>query len=235
MAAFATVALGAGTVLADPLPPMGPSRVAEVGKPPAAPQADVASLLFSGTQWKQAPAASVITYDYAKKVADASFGPSFDDHVVLTLAAGEGPGSRTAEVRMFSGENAKAAGPFRSDEQNPVLLLVLEENVQELSKSFKANPRYLKNAIRKAWRDHARIEPAQLDIGGKTVAGTRVTVQPFLGDAEANKMKGLESMTYTVDVADAMPGYIVGIDIHAPADGPATFSERLRYGAVKLP
>ena len=58
---------------------------------------------------------------------------------------------------MFSGANAKSAGPFDSVAQNPVLLLTLEENVQELSKLFKGNPRYLKNAIRKAWRDKAEI------------------------------------------------------------------------------
>ena len=130
---------------------------------------------------------------------------------------------------MFSGENAKPAGPFPSAEQNPALLLVLEENVQELSKSFHANPRYLKNAIRKAWRDSASIAPVRIDVGGKAVQGTRITVQPFRGDAEADRMKGLNSIVYIVDVSDAVPGTIAAVDIHAPAEGKASFSEQFHY------
>ena len=177
----------------------------------------------------------MITYDYSKKVADAvSFGPAFDDHIVLTLEAGENADARTSAVRMFSGTNAKPAGPFHSDQQNPVLLLVLEENVQELSKAFKANPRYLKNAIRKAWRDKAKIEAVQLDVDGKSVAGTRITIQPFVGDAQADRMKGLDALVYTVDIADSVPGNIVAVDIKAPADG-SKFSETLHYGTSKTP
>ena len=107
--------------------------------------------------------------------------------------------------------------------------------MQELSKAFKANPRYLKNAIRKAWRDHAKIEPAQIDVNGKTVAGTRITVQPFVGDPEADKMKGLDGMVYAVEIADSVPGNIAAIDIHAPPDGGSKFSETLHYGTSKTP
>ena len=227
-------AMVAGPALAEP----------DVGKPapdapaaqiPQAGQPDVATLLFSGSQWKNAPVGSVISYDYAKKVADTSFGPSFNDHVTLKLDKGDDADDRAVEVKMFSGANARAAGPFPSAEQNPVLLLVLEENVQELSQNFHANPRYLKNAIRKAWRDSPSITPVQLDIDGKSVPGTRITVQPFRGDAEAERMKGLDTMTYTVDVSAAAPGMIAAMDIRAPAEGAATFSEQLRYQGIKQP
>ena len=219
----------------------GAPVLAQTAAPPPAPPSavakpDVATLLFAIPEWSRAPAGSVITYDYAKKTSDASFGPSFDDHIVVTLSPGDGPASRTAAIRMFTGANAKPAGPFRSDQQNPVLLLVLEENVQELSKSFKANPRYLKSAIRKAWRDSAKIEPAEVNVGGKLMPGTRISVQPFLDDPEADKMKGLDKLVYTVDIADSVPGYIAAVDIRTPAGGTAAaFSETLRYGSAKTP
>ena len=214
--------------------------IADAQSPPPSVQqtagADVATLLFATPQWGRTPVASTITYDYSKKVADSqAFGPSFDDHVVLTLNAGDAAQSRTPAGRMFSGTNAKPAGPFHSDPQNPVLLLVLEENVQELSKAFKANPRYLKNAIRKAWRDHAAIEPCQTEFDGKKVAGTRITVQPFTGDPQADKMKGLDGMMYVVEIADSVPGNISVIDIHAPPDGGAKFTETLHFGTLKTP
>lgn len=193
------------------------------------PKPDVATLLFGDPQWGKAPAGSTISYVYSKKTTDAKFGPSFNDTIKLKIDTGDDAESRTAEVRMFSGTNSKPAGPFRSDKQNPVLLLVLEENVQELSKLFKANPRYLKNAIRKAWRDDAKIESTSIQVDGKPVPGTRITVSPFVNDGEKDRMLGLDGMTYTVEIADSTPGNISNIQIQAPPDGTPKFSETLRY------
>ena len=200
--------------------------------PPAtttAPAKDVATLLFGDPQWTKAPAGSTITYSYSKKTTEPAFGPSFDDHISMKLDAGADPTRRTVEVKMFSGVHAKPAGPFDSVEQNPVLLLVLEENVQEFSKMFKANPRYLKNAIRKAWRDDAKIVATDVMVDGKSVPGTRITVTPFVNDPETDKMLGLEGATYVVEIADSVPGLITSIDIRAPETGPAKFSETLHY------
>lgn len=196
---------------------------------------DVGTLLFGTPQWDGAPAGVTIRYTYDKVTAGPSFGASFKDQIVLTLGAGDDAQSRVAAVQMFSGPNRKPAGPFRSDGQNPVLLVVLEDNIQELSKLFKANPRYLKNAIRKAWRDNAKVEPAQDTIGGKQVAVTRVTVMPFVDDPESDKMMGLQTMAYVVDIANDVPGTIAVIDIHAAAQGKPLFSETLRYEAETKP
>ena len=209
-----------------------PTFAYPASKPPAK---DVATMLFGDPQWSKAPVGTTITYTYAKTTTDPAFGPSFKDTVVETLDQGAEPARRTVEFKLFSGMNAKPAGPFDSVEQNPVLLVVLEENVQELSKLFHGNTRYLKNAIRKAWRDDATIEPVTLDIDGKSVAGTRITVTPFVNDPERDKMLGLESFTYVVEVSDDVPGQIATIDIHAPATGPVKFGETLRYQSEKKP
>ena len=205
------------------------------GPAPEAAKPDVATLLFGTPQWNGAPPGAKLRYAYEKTVSDAALGSSFKDEVVLTLGPGDDARSRTTEMQLFSGVNRKPAGPFPSDGQNPVLLVVLEDNVQELSRLFKANPRYLKNAIRKAWRDDARIEPAQDTIGGKPVAVTRITVAPFVNDAESDKMKGLQTMTYVVDIAKDLPGAIAAIDIRAPARDKPLFAETLRFGSETKP
>lgn len=203
--------------------------MADAGEP------DVATLLFSQPQWGRAPVGTVLTYGFSRKVSDPTFGPSFNDHIVETLDPGDGPNSRTVETRMFSGMNAKPAGPFRATEQNPVLLLALEYNNEELAKLFKGNPRYLKDAIRKAWRDHAKIERTTIDVNGTPTSGTRITIQPYLGNEQADRMKGLDGMVYIVEIADSVPGTIANIDIHAPATGTPKFSEVLRFESAKTP
>ncbi|WP_158809549.1 hypothetical protein [Beijerinckia sp. L45] len=194
---------------------------------------DTASLLFDNPDWAIAPAGSKITYDYSRKTAP-EFGVSFDDTIGVSLEPGDNAASRKVEVRMFSGGRQLPAGPFDSMSTNPVLLLVFESHLQALAKIFQANPRYIKNAIRKAWRESPTIEDVQLTVAGKTVPGTRITIRPFLNDPEKDRMKGLDGMTYAVDIADSTPGEIVAIDIHAP-DGAPPFSETLHYQAEKTP
>ena len=160
-----SIAARAEQPAAAPVGSGGKAATSAAGAPDAA-KPDVATLLFGTPQWGNAPSGTKVRYTYDKVVAMPSLGTSFKDEVLLTLGAGADAQSRTIEMQLFSGANRKAAGPFPSDIQNPVLLVVLEENIQELSKLFKANPRYLKNAIRKAWRDHATIEPAQDAIDG---------------------------------------------------------------------
>ena len=198
---------------------------------------DVATLLFGNPQWSKAPPGSKITYSYSKKASVPALAPSFDDKIIEMIEkSGSGADDRrSVDVQLFSGANRKPAGPFDAEAQNPILLLVLEENVQELSKAFKGNPRYLKNAIRKAWRDDAKIESASIDVDGKQVAGTRISVTPFINDAESGQMMGLDGMVYTVEIADSVPGQVANIVIRAPAQGDAKFSETLRYVSEKTP
>ena len=214
--------------LADPSAPApGPAVTTD--------KSDVATLLFGNPQWDKAPAGAKLRYTFEKTTSDPSLGTPFKDEVVLTLDAGEDAKSRTTEMQLFSGANRKPAGPFRSDQQNPILLVVLENNVQELSTLFKANPRYIKNAIRKAWRESAKIEPAEDQIDGKAVPVTRITITPFVNDAESDRMKGLQTSSYAVDVSNEVPGYIVAVDIRAVDGGKTLFSETLRYASETKP
>lgn len=203
-----------------------------LGAPGQPASRDVATLLFETPQWSKAPVGSTLTYGYAKTVSDPALGQSFTDTIKLTLDKAEDEVHRTIEAKMFSGANAKPAGPFESTAQNPVLLLVFENNVQELGDLFKANPRFLKNTIRTAWRDKAKIEDVQIMVNGKAVAGTRITVTPFADSPDKDKMLGLEGMTYVVEIADSVPGQVARIDIHAPATGTPKFSEVLHYESI---
>ncbi len=198
-------------------------------------QPDVATLLFGTPAWGKAGAGAKLHYTYDKATSDKALGAAFKDEVVLTLGAGDDAKSRTTEMQLFTGANRKPAGPFPSNEQNPLLLVALENNVQEFSTLFKANPRYLKNAIRKAWRDNPKIEQATSTIDGKQVAVTRIVVTPFVDDAEADRMKGLSGISYTVDVSNDVPGYIAAIDIRAPAQGQPLFAETLHYASETKP
>jgi hypothetical protein len=201
-----------------------------------APKRDTATLLFETPQWSKAPAGTKVTYDYSRQTfGTAEYGEHFDDTVSITLSPGESAEARKVEVQLFSGAHKQPAGPFDSTTTNPALLIIFENNIQHLAHLFQANPLHFKSAIRKAWREAATIEDVSLNVGGKTVPGTRITVQPYVNDDHKDLMKGLDGMTYVVDIADSVPGEIVAIDIHAPATGTPKFSETLRFKGAAAP
>lgn len=108
-------------------------------KPPAA-----ADLLFEAAQLANTKPGDELNYSYSQKSADAGkYGAAFDDKIKLSIdEAGKAPDERNIRVEMFSGDHRRPAGPFESMSGNPVLSLMLENNIQQLSTLFSANPRY---------------------------------------------------------------------------------------------
>ena len=189
-----------------------------------------ATLLFGEPQLAGTRPGQTLDYAYALTSDDQDrFGPSFDDHVRLTMDKGTDAAARTVRVALFSGVNAKPAGPFYEMTGNPLLSLILEGNVQKLGKALHANPLYLKNAIRRALRG-ASVVRTDVAAAGATRPGWLVSAVPFKDDANAARMGGLDRLTYAFRVVRNLPGEIVQIDITAPKDGGGTlFEERVDY------
>ena len=196
-------------------------------KPPAA-----ADLLFETPQLTNTKPGEMLDYSYSQKSADpAKYGPAFDDKIKLAIQeAGHTPDERTVGVDMFSGERRKPAGPFEDMSGNPVLVLVLENNIQQLSGLLHANPRFFKTAIRLALRN-AQSEPDKIEGHDKA---WRVEVAPFKDVPEKARMMGLDNLTYVFRVAPDLPGMIYEIDIAARASsGAVLMEERLHYDGKK--
>jgi hypothetical protein len=218
--------LQVGAVFACLLLVNAPPALAD-DKPPAA-----ADLLFEAPQLANTKPGDELNYSYSQKSADpAKYGAAFDDTIKLTIdEAGHAANERKVSVAMFSAERRRAAGPFEDMSGNPVISLMLENDIQHLSSVLKANPRYLKQAIRRALRD-APSEPDQIE--GQAQAW-RVEVAPFKDDPQKERMGGLESLTYVFRVAPGLPGAVYEIDIAArDSSGAVLIEETLRYDGKK--
>jgi hypothetical protein len=192
-------------------------------QPPSA-----ADILFERPQLQALKSGDSLDYSYSFKSADPNlFGPAFDDSIGLRVEPGDGPDKKRVDVQMFSAERRRAAGPFEDMSGNPLLSLMLEENLQRLARIFQANPRYMKTAIRLALRN-AKAAPDRSE--GFDGPGWRVEVAPFKDDPHKARMHGLDALTYRFRVSAAAPGEITEIDIQAKNDkGEVLFEETTRY------
>ena len=204
---------------------------------PAATQASVSApsasdLLFEQPQMKNTSAGSTLTYGYLRRsgIARAPFGPLLDDTIKLKVDAAAKPEDRNIRVEMFSGTNRFPAGPFEDMPGNPVIPLFLENHLKSLARVLEANPRYLKLAIRKGLREKATVTPVKVTYQGQEVDGWRVETKPFTGDGMAERMRGMDNMTYTFVTSPSVPGEIVSIEAQSKnAEGQELLEERLSY------
>lgn len=202
---------------------------AQAQEPPRA-----ADLLFEAPQFASAPAGTTLAYDYRRRAQDAeAFGPAFADRIILKVNAAEAghpETERTVQVNFFTGERHRAAGPFEGVTGNPVMILFLENHIRDLSARLSGNARYFKNAIRAALRDRAEVRPATVPLDGSDVPGWQIRVRPFVGDPNAERMRGLEGITYTFTVSPQVPGAIAAIAVEAPGPaGTPLWEETLAY------
>ena len=210
--------------------PAAKDAAQDAAKAAAAPNAG--DLLFEQPQMKNTTPGSTLTYDYLRRsgIVKGPYGPPLNDEIKLTVEPGKSAESRDIRVQMFSGGYRVPAGPFQDMPGNPVLSLFLENHLKGLASLLEANPRYIKNAIRKGLREKSTVTPVQVDFKGRKVEGWRVEMKPFVGDPQTERMRGFEGLTYTFVTSPEVPGEIVSIEARAlKPDGGELLEERLDY------
>ena len=208
---------------------------------PPVPRAEEAStpnasdLLFSEPQLAATQPGDVLTYSYSRKTSDeAQYGPAFDDQIRLTVGRGGAEATRTVDAELFSGARRRPAGPFADMTGNPVLSLMLEQNIEGLSTQLGGNPRYFKTAIRTALRENAAVVAETVRVGDRAEAAWKVSITPFKDDPNKARMRGLETLTYQFEIAKAVPGEVLQIRISAPGpSGGPLLDERIDYVAKR--
>lgn len=240
--AFAIAAGPAGAVDIAPGAASAPETKVQTVQAAASPDAskvdagkvDVADLLFDARHFKSTAPDAKIRYTFRRESADPARGmPSFKDEIDFQLEPGKEPDKRNVVVTLFKGEQHRAAGPFDDVAFNPITMLVLEFDVGNLAKSLSANPRYLKNAIRRAMRDNAVTKTVEVPFGGRRIQATEVDIKPFADDQQNRERFGpFLGTTYRFVVSDQVPGSIYSISIVTPdkaENAPPVLLEELKY------
>ncbi|MGY2048547.1 hypothetical protein [Methylobacterium sp. JK268] len=220
-----------------------PARAQANAEPAAAPQAapqsapqgaapSAVDLLFDANHYAATPPGSRITYRYVRfsGIKDGPFGPPIEDRIVESVGPGKEPASRDLTIEAFTGERRLPTAHYENMSGNPLLAQFLEYHTLDLGKALEGNPRYIKNAIRKALREGGPAAPTEVVVKGQTHPGWRVVLRPFVNDPVKDKLRGFDGLTYTFVLSPAVPGEIVSIDVEATnPDGGKLLQETVTY------
>ena len=193
---------------------------------------NASDVLFEQPQMKNVAPGTTLTYGYLRRsgIEKGPFGPTLDDRIKLVIEPGSTADNRTIRVEMFSGANRFPAGPFEDMPGNPVMTLFLEHHLIDLARVLKANPRYIKNAIRKSLRENATVTRIEVPFKGKTVQAWRIETQPFANDPMKDRMRGLSNLTYVFVTSEAVPGELLSIEaVSKNTEGGELLEEKLNY------
>ncbi len=182
---------------ADDLRPLSPAQVA----------------LFETPHLRNVDRTETLDYGFTRE------GPGgFTDKVALHVRQVNPDGTKSLAFDYLTGERRVRFPELDNFRGNPLLMLTLERDVNEMKEAVGLSTSYFRNKIREAFVTGATIADGSFDLGGAAVPARVITVQPFTGDARLERIPSLQAKRYTFVLADAVPGTLAEIRIDTPAD-----------------
>lgn len=166
---------------------------------------------------------STISYRFSRTAADANLAPSFEDDVTINvIKPDDAPdGGKAVVVQLFTGAKARSFGPMPAT-YNPVVLVVLEQDVLEMQKVLGGSPYYIRARIRDALTSAEKVEDVKVDYKGKSIDAWSIKVTPFANDPNRAKLKDFADRTYEITYSDEVPGGLYALHTVTPKAGAST-------------
>ena len=171
-------------------------------------------LLFDTPHLENVTTPLTLTYDFRQR-GEGSAG--FEDKVDLIVTEILPEGRRNLEFRFLSGERQRVFQPISSFSGNPLVMLFLQWDVEQMKEATGGSARYFRNRIRYAFHDRAELDEVEIDLAGRALVATRVTIRPFAGDRLSDRFPGFEQKYYEFLMTPEVPGGIYRIKAVTPA------------------
>jgi hypothetical protein len=131
-------------------------------------------------------------------------------------------GGKSVFVEMFEGRpDQREYGPIASREQNPLVLVFLQRDVNEMAKATGGAAPYFQKRVRAAFNQPVEAEAVEVTLGDRTLPGRRLVLQPFRDDPQIGRFPQFRDKSYEFVVADGIPGgvYRLSSRVPDPKDG----------------
>ncbi len=146
-----------------------------------------------------------------------TFGDGFSDSVRFIVDAVHDDGMKSAQLEFLTGDRAFDIDPVASTNVNPVLKIYLQGDVYEMNRltdpegKSKERWRYFQRRIKFALAETASVEDVVITFEGEDYAAKKIQFAPYVNDPKRKLFKRFADKTYTIIVAEALPGYVYSI------------------------
>ncbi len=212
-----------GLCLASPVHAAGP---ADETKPLSPAQVS----LFETPHLANIDHPETLLYRYTRQGPDG-----FTDHVAEDIKLVHPDGTKYVMFNFLTGDHHifyPAVDDFRG---NPLLMVFLEHDVDEMRAMTGVAAAYYRNRIRAAFIDKAEMTPAKVTLDGHEVVAQSITLRPFADNDRFAHMPQIQQKTYRFVLSKDVPGGFAEFATEMPADpasGAPAISEHLVFEKV---
>lgn len=190
------------------------------------------TLLFRSDHLTRVTAPARLVYDFRKT---GTLQEAFSDTVEVQFVEELAEDARRIEVSFFTGERARPVPAMTVYEGNPVIMLFLQREVNELGRQTTGSWRHFQKQIKLALENEAEITPVTVPLEGETIQATRISIIPYLKDPQRRQFEAFAETRYEFTLSDDVPGFVYEIRAVTPgneADPAKADSEPLRDEAL---
>lgn len=175
-----------------------------------------------------------LTYDFEKK---GSLEKGFTDEVEAEVTDSATPGRKDIRFRFLTGKNYMEFPPYLSVKGNPVAILFLERDVQQMQRLTGGNALYFRGRILNALAGSAEVKPVTFTYDGKSYDGREIRIEPYLHVDLIDRFPNYEHKVYTFILSKDIPGGFYRVSAMTPGpspDAPLTDESITFHGVTKL-
>ncbi len=182
-------------------------------------------LVFMGDHLRETQQGQILTYDFARHETGQ---PDKADKVSMTVTKVRDDARRDLSFDFLSGDDQIDFPDAHGYRGNPIAIQFLERDIRDMSRLTGQSSAYFRSRIRRAFRE-PQIEDAPVDVGGRQINATQITVVPFVDDPVLAEVDGYTQKEYLFVYSEQVPGDLVRIRTRVAKPDGNSLEEELSY------
>ena len=151
---------------------------------------------------------SSLLYDFHKS---GTLGEGFSDTVEIRFAETPAADEKRVEIVFFTGERSRAVQPMTVSDGNPVVMMFLQREVNEMDRLTGGTWRHFQKMIKLALENKAEITEVKVPYGNQASPGLKIRITPYRDDPLRDKFENFADRYYEFTLSSAVPGYVYQI------------------------
>ena len=174
------------------------------------------TLLFRSDHLARVTAPARLLYDFRKT---GTREDGFSDTVEVQFVEALAEDGKQVEVNFFTGERARPVPAMTVSEGNPIVMLFLQREVNELGRLTGGSWRHFQKQIKLAFENDAEVTPVTVTLEAEAIPATRIMIAPYLEDPQRRQFEAFAETRYEFTLSDAVPGFVYEIHAVTPGNG----------------